>query len=84
MIISTVLCEVENSLGLRISGELGSGDSIRHVVNHYCDFFKVSVFLFGVGPSYMLFKFSKPYVEGYVLEACTGIAKNLGAELEMS
>lgn len=83
MRIHTILCNVDNALGLRISGELGSGDSITHIVNHYCDFFRVSVYLHDEGPNYMLFKFSKPYVEGYVLEACTSIANNFDSELEM-
>jgi len=84
MIISTTLVELDNTLGLRIAGEIGSGDSIQSTVNYYCDFFRASVSLFQEGPNYMLFKFSRPYVEGYILEACTHIAKNLGAELDMA
>jgi hypothetical protein len=79
----TVLCNVNGALSLRISGELGSGDFIAHTVNHYCDFFRVSFHRYSEGPNFMLFKFNKPYVEGYVLEACTSIAKNLDSELEL-
>lgn len=83
MRISVVLCNVEESFGLRISGEVGIGDSIKYTVDHYCNFFKISVQLHQEGPNYMLFKFSKPYVEGYVLEACMSIARNLDTELEV-